>query len=250
MLLCGTQIGSSCLQDLFYELLTFLAFPLLHCHYKPWACFTLPTPLNTKGQWKSAGICSHSMWRAVYVLVYISPSLHHQGLHSFMGSNPWPVYVNISRHRKPPAFSVWKLGPPGRPSPAGICECCGLSFLKSPLGGGVVCVGVRKKGKGHLIKWKVNIVHRSFLNLQSPSTSGEFCYFFHRLSCSPGRWAAVLRTFLPCLEAPPGSLGARSAQGEEREQHLWGYFCPESLHPQVQPASPSQDLPCTCNHPH
>ena len=63
-----------------------------------------------------------------------------------------------------------------------MCECPGLSLLKSleDVGrgqgwgagrkGGVagIFVGMRKKSKGHIIIWKVNIVHCSFLNLPSP----------------------------------------------------------------------------------
>lgn len=101
---------------------------------------------------------------------------------------PGQSTMNSSRHPKPPAFSQsgsWPLCE--RPSPTGMCECPGLSLLKS-LGGvgrgrgwgagrkeGVagIFVGMRKKSKGHIIIWKVNIVHCSFLNLPSPSALPE-----------------------------------------------------------------------------
>lgn len=95
------------------------------------------------------------------------------GLHSFFGSNPRPVYNEQQQTPKATCFLS-----------TGICECPGLSLLKSLEGvgrgwrwvaGGVtgVFVGLKKRRKGHVIIWKVNIVHCSFLNLPSPSALPE-----------------------------------------------------------------------------
>ena len=95
-----------------------------------------------------------------------------------------------------------------------MCECPGLSLLKS-LGGvgrgrgwgagrkeGVagIFVGMRKKSKGHIITWKVNIVHCSFLNLPSPSALPEnFAISFVEMALKIPEGSTDVQTRVPGL---------------------------------------------------
>lgn len=83
---------------------------------------------------------------------------------------------------------------------------------------------MRRKSKGHIIIWKVNIVHCSFSNLPSPSALPE------NFAISSTGSLVVLgggqlfsgtssHTLRPLLEA----LGL-PIQGGEGEQHLWGHI--------------------------